>query len=223
MPIIGQAKIQKEGGQRRGILVDRDGFFVDRVQWSGSRPAVNEKGTPKEKRKRLLPLETYPNAANVPSRNAKWDFEAMDWIAPNDEMVLIKEDTGEVVKRFKGFKDKLPDCPEGCVIVDDVPPKVRHFKPIYDKAKQAFVRPRRVALIDPDGVVKNVVLENPNDSAPDVDVPKGWSRVDDRDEWPVDDDRAPIGIGAKRAGGKWLKPEKPKKAAQRVDQNKGRL
>lgn len=209
MPIIGLAKGQQDSDKKRGILIDRDGFFVDCVQWSGKPPVINAEGTQKEKRLRLLPLENYPNAANVPSLYAKWDFAAQDWIAPPDQMVLIKEDTGDIVKRFKGFKDKLPDIPEGYAVVDDIPPKARTFKPIYDKAKQQFVRARQVALIDPDGVVQNVVLENPNDTAPDVEVPEGWTRFDDRDDWPVDDEGAPVGKGAKLRGGRWKRPDKP--------------
>lgn len=205
MPIIGKAKIQTVDSRKRGVLVDSKGFFVSLVFWTGDkRPVINKKGTPKEERRRLITFDKNPKAENVPSKNARWDFETLDWVLPQDDFVLIKEDTGQVLRRFKGFREKLPECPEGCAMVDDPLPETRSFKPLYDKTKQAFVAPRRVALVDADGIVQNIVLENPNDTAPDVEVPEGWSRFDDRD-WPVDADGDLIGQGHVKVGEEWKK------------------
>ena len=205
MPIIGQAKIQDAGNTSRGVLVDKGGYFLARVQWTGKRPVVNGKDVPDRERKRLVTLDSNPNAANIPGDSARWDFEALDWVAPTDEFALVTADTGQLVKRFKGFKERLPDIPEGTVIVDDAPPKAKSYKPIYDMAAQAFVKPRRVALVDPDGVVQNIALENPNDTAPDVALPEDWTRFDDSAEWPTDTDGDPVGIGAENKGGRWSK------------------
>ena len=215
MPIIGQTKILDAGPVSRGVLVDPLGYFVARVQWTGKRPMINKTGTPRAERRILLTLDKNPNAANVPNDSARWDFEALDWIVPVDTFYLIKEETGVLVKRFKGWRERLPDCPEGCLIVDDVPPVTRSSVPIYNAVEAQWVLPRRVALVDAEGVVQNVVLENPNDTTPDVPVPEGWERFDDRTPWPTDDEGALVGIGAKKAAGKWTRPDRPVTPAPR--------
>ena len=209
MPIIGTAEIQSQEALSRGVLVDHLGYFVARVEWTGSRPMINKTGTPREERRRLLTLDKNPNAANVPSVSARWDFEALDWIVPVDEFVLVNEVTGVPVKRFKGFKERLPTIPSGHVVVDDPFPKARSYRPIYDMEAKAFVPPRRVALVDPDGVVQNVVLENPNQGTPDAPVPEGWERLDDREPWPTDADGNAVGKGFLRKGGVWERPATP--------------
>ena len=121
---------------------------------------------------------------------------------------LVDATTGRAVRQFKGFKDRLPRIPAGFVVVDDDIPKKKQYSPIYDLEAQAFIKPRRVGLVDPDGVVQNIVLENPNAGAPDVPVPEGWERFDDRD-WPTTPAGEPIGNGFKRKGRRWSRPTPP--------------
>ena len=210
MPIIGSGQIQAEPAKERGILIDREGFFVARVEWqSGRQPLVNRKETPRADRRRLLKIADHPNAANVPGEFARWDSVALDWIAPTDELTVIDEATGDLLKTFMGFKDRLPDLPAGAAVVDNPPPKRGGpHKSIFDKAKGEWAIARRVALIDPDGVIDAIVLENPNDTTPGVVVPEGWSRIDDRDpSWPLKGaNGAAVGVGAKRNGDTWERP-----------------
>lgn len=193
----------------RGVVVDEAGYFVAAWQWDAGTPAPK---LPAKVSPKLILLREPAEALNPPSEKAKWDFVSKTWSLPTDRLWIVEEATGRVTGGGTYWLDRLKPLLPGRVYVDVEPPKARGRRPIWTGTEWVF--PRRVALVTPAGEVANVCLENPNPNAPDVDMPPGWERFDDRQPWPTTWDGEPIGPGARRnPQGNWERPERPETPA----------
>lgn len=195
----------------RGVLVDFEGYFIAAYQWLEGTPAPvfnkPQKGSPLTPEQIVTFLRT-PEALAVPSNKARWN--GTGWDLP-DTPLWVVNDRGAITSKNKYWLDRLPPLPEGRSYVDVAPPVDIARRPIWDGS--AWVFPTRVALVTPEGVVDNVVLENPRADQPNVETPPGWERFDDLpngNPFPTLPDGSEIGPGAIRGpGGDWERPGPP--------------
>ena len=179
----------------RGVAVDAQGYFVGAFTWPAGTPSpkLNSKGTPKAEQLKLLLTEA---ALAVPSEKARWDFATETWSLPTERFFVVDEATGRKVSGSLQWRERLPGLRPGLVYVEVPPPAATSRKPLWNSEARAWEFPRRVALIDEDGLCANVALENPMTTTPDVEVPAGWEREDDSSgALPTDVDGQPIQIG----------------------------
>ena len=159
----------------RGVAVDAQGYFVGAFTWPTGTPSpkLNSKGTPKAEQLKLLLTEA---ALAVPSEKARWDFATETWSLPTERFFVVDEATGRKVSGSLQWRERLPGLRPGLVYVEVPPPAATSRKPLWNSEARAWEFPRRVALIDEDGLCANVALENPMTTTPDVEVPAGWPR-----------------------------------------------
>jgi len=108
------------------------------------------------------------------------------------------------------WRDSLPPLAPGSAYVDTPPPTMRSRRTVYDKETDTWVQLRRVGMVNTDGVLYDILLENPLTTTADISVPAGHTRVEAADTgWPVAEDTGqPIGIGAiLQADSTWLSAE----------------
>lgn len=196
----------------RGIVVDSEGYFLAAIQWDagGPKPRINfprrgEKKIRPENRKHLL-MSDYAIENAAP--NARWDFkpvrELQDPDDPSSPMVKVRDGTWRFPEteiflvdksgNYKGRRKVWPDrfvVPLGLRVVETPPPVEKGRRPIWDAAAAEWRFPRKVCVANASGLVENIVLENPRDDTPDVEIPDGGSRVDDRDGELLDDNGRP--------------------------------
>ena len=195
----------------RGVLVDFEGYFIAAYQWLEGEPTPvfnrPQKGQTIKPADRVTLLRT-PEALAVPSNKARWNGEG--WDLPDTPLWVVDAKGSNRGKQMV-WADRLPPLPDGLEYVDTPAPVSRTRRPLWTGTEWAF--PTRVALVTPEGVVDNVVLENPRADQPNVETPPGWERFDDLptgNPFPTLPDGSAIGAGDTRGpGGEWSRPEPP--------------
>jgi hypothetical protein len=187
----------KKNGFTYAVVVDADGHFVSALRWEDGQaaPKVNAKGAPK------MTLVYDDAAVKGAAENGKWDSKSGRWRFPT-KMHYVVNERGTLIGGSKQWVSRLKPLGPTEEYVTVEPPKSRGRRPVWTGAEWAF--PRRVGLVNASGVLEVVQLENPRDDQPDVDLPEGYSRIDDRD-WPARADGAPVGIGDVLIDGAWKK------------------
>lgn len=200
--------VMKKREMKRGVVVDEQGFIAGEVSWPASETPPNVNIILKDyegkvsgivKRIIVQELNGYKN------RTQKWDHKKRVWLDPPLRLFVVSAKTGALFSSFNTWPNLIPDLPEGYAIVDDEPPKqAGRSKAMYDFTEEKWVFPRRVAIINPQGEVENIVLENPDPSKPNIPLPEGYTREDDDGGvLPKDDDGKEIGIKSKLKKGVW--------------------
>lgn len=202
----------------KGVIVTMDGRVDQLVKWESHmrkdhRQDIilrNEKGdeTGRIKRRLVSDLDGFIDA------KSRWDFDAQKWSNPTELYGVVDTRTMSLTRASLEWPDALPEMPEPYAFVDvPLPPKStweRGRKFVYNDATDAWEYPRKVAIMDASGEVVSVALEHPSGNMPDVTLPAGCSRFDDRD-WPINDDGEKVAIGhIKKGKDKWCKKPKAK-------------
>jgi hypothetical protein len=206
----------------RGVVIDAQGFVLAMLQWPSNqrepqlnRPKRGEVAVRPENKKTML-TEQY--AIDNVHKNARWDFTPVrdpetgavlrsgTWQSPTKKVYIVDAKTGRYHGAKKVWEDNMPILPPEIAFVNDPPPSSYTRKPLWTGA--AWVYPRRVGLVDPTGVVVNVVLENPREDNANVELPEGYTRFDDDVPWPtLPDGETRVGIGYRLVDGVWQAPE----------------
>lgn len=186
----------------RGVLVDAGGYFLGAFQWAAGSPAPDF-GSPS---KTGLYFLTEAEALDPPSEKARWNFSTKVWELPTTRLWIVEQKTGRCTGGGLFWLERLKPLPPGKIYVDIEPPKERGRVALWDDEDQTWKFPRVVfAGNATTGICENVILEQPQISAPPFDPP-GLARLgDDRNGHPRDAVHdAPVGIGCiKRSDGKW--------------------
>lgn len=184
-----------------GVLVDGEGYFLAALQWEadGIAPSFgSNEGKELKDQRHLLTSET---AILVSSEKARWDFGTQSWSLPTERYWVVDQ-RGTVIGGTTYWPARPPSAKPGTEIVL-VPPPARDLaraKPVWDTEAQSWKDNRRVALIDEDGLVIDVQLENPRSDTENVVLPNGWEREDDDGGLPLNDEGQPVGIGSFKDG-----------------------
>lgn len=181
---------------QKGVLVDHEGFFLGAFQWEDDEnapdlavsPRVGERVVRLDDRRVFL---TMPEALDPPSEKARWDFQAKAWRQPEARYWIV-DDRGTPVGGGLYHKSRPPRVPAGTALVTEAPGNTNGRRMIWNGT--AWQAPRRVIHVDGDGVVINIVNENPRDDQPDVATPAGCSRYTE-DNWPLNADGNPAQRG----------------------------
>jgi hypothetical protein len=205
MPVI------KRPATQRGVIIDgATGIVLSEIKWLAG------EGKPVLKRENNRRRQIITDLAGFKSAAQRWDRVQKAWIDPPLNLFVVQEATGALIRQIKTWPDAIPDLPEGYALVDDKPPKqAGRSKALYNFTSQSWGYARRMAIINPEGIVENVVLENPEDSKPNIELPKGYSREDsDGEGFPRDEYGDEIRIGHRLARGVWLPKEDIKVKAE---------
>lgn len=185
----------------RGIVVDPDGYFVAALKWEKGTPApkVNERSTKGTKDPKLIILrDTGPDSyvTDNASPNARWNFtEVKDengrtirrgtWELPSEERWIVVQrrdipDYWFLNGSRKIWPERLKPMPEGSKLVSKAPPDVgQGRKPIWSDEAQDWLVPKRIAVCEKDGQVKNIVNCY---SEKDLALPEGGFFVESPEE-----------------------------------------
>lgn len=161
---------------KRGVMVDAKGNFLGAFQWDEREPApkVNAPKTAKAAQARLL---TSAEATADPLPGGRWSEKQKRWIAPGKTLWIVDERTGDLRGSRRVFADTIPALQPGLKYVDVAPPESRGRKPVWTGTEWVF--PRRVGIVDGEGRLVNVVLENPLEETENVSVPEGCRRAEE--------------------------------------------
>jgi len=188
--------MMKKNGFIYAVAVDAEGHFASALRWAEDQapPKLDAKGGQK------LSL-LYEDAAVLGvAENGKWDAKAKRWRFPT-KMHYVVNSRGNIVGGFKQWVNRLKPIGPDEEYVTVEPPKKAGRRAIWTGSEWAF--PRRVGIInDETGALETIQLENPREDQPDVAVPAGCSRVDDRD-WPLLPSGEAVGDGCLRVDGEW--------------------
>jgi hypothetical protein len=175
MPIIKQ---ELAPATIRGLVIDENGVIIRAMEWpkGTKRPNANEvtkdlKGKPVKVLKRTV----ITDLSGFTSVRQRWDFGKKAWVNPPMKLYIVSRQSGSLVGSASLWPDEAPEADDQYAIVDDEPLKTEDKAPIYNFTTEAWNYPRRVEVFDADGVVINIVLENPDDATPNYKAPKGHS------------------------------------------------
>lgn len=181
-------------GMKFGVVVDEGGFVWATIQWDekARQPNFNAPGLP------LTYILTSPEALAIEDYKQRWDFNAKTWVNPTERYWLVDK-RGDVIGGTTYWPERMPTAKPGFEVVTTPRPAKGPSKAgaVWDSEAQEWKENRRVAMIDEDGVVENMVLENPRSDTENVELPEGWEREDDDgDGLPLDIDGEPIRRGS---------------------------
>jgi hypothetical protein len=172
MPIIKQ---ELAPATIRGIVIDAEGVIVRAMAWpKGERqPNANEvvkdlKGKPVK----ILKRTVITDLSGFTSVRQRWDFAKKAWANPPMKLYFVSRAGGNCVGSASLWPEEVPPASDQHAIVDDEPPAQNC---IYNFTTEEWNYPRRVEVLDATGAVVNVVLENPDNAAPNYKAPKGHS------------------------------------------------
>jgi len=165
---------------KRGIAVDRQGYFVAAFEWpaNGPRPRLNPKGT--LEKDKLIWL-TLPEALADPQPNGKWDADNLVWLLPDTPAyeVLQRPDKPNFWT-LQGSKnvwpEKLPDLPSGRKWILTPPPQTRSQRPVWSDSAGEWKLPQRRMIVDAEGFCINLLGTMEDDA--DLPIPAGGRAVD---------------------------------------------
>lgn len=170
--------------KHKGVVVDREGFFIGAFTWSASEPAPNFKTN--ETGLRLL---TEPEALSIESPAGRWDAKGKKWHYPTERHWVVarrqdKPGIGELLGSRLVWPKRLPALPEGQVWVAVEPPEHRAQMPLWAFEAQEWRFPIRRAIADADGLIVNTVCVADEN---DLVLEEGQTALDPSAFEPVDE------------------------------------
>lgn len=164
----------------RGILVDYQGHFLGALEWDASGPPPNF-NVPRRGFRRVLPADVKHLLTDLaaidalPGPDARWNFTSEQWEMPSQVVYLV-----DLNGQYRGKRTVWPSrfvAPSGVEVINTPPPETKSRRAIWCGDVDGWQFPRRVALVDQAGIVRNTALESPRSGTPDIDVPPGWDRI----------------------------------------------
>lgn len=184
-----------------GVLVDYEGYFLAALSWDDTetppefnRPRKGEETIRPEDKKHLL---RSPAALLVDDPMSRWDFKNEVWEIPNEKFWIVNQQ-GTVIGGRTYWPERPPTAKPGTEITFVAPPETKRgrARAIWDSSVGQWKPNRVVALVDEDGIVDNMVLENPRPDTEDVALPPNWEREDDDGGLVNDSDGEPLRLGS---------------------------
>jgi hypothetical protein len=190
----------------RGIVIDAAGLVVDELTWTDGEPQPKADVVVRDskgKAVKILKRTVITDLAGFVSPRQRWDFNASGgWDSPPLMLYFVSRQGGNLVSSASLWPDEVPPASDQYVIVDDAPPA---GSPIYNFTTETWGYPRRVAVLDKSGTVVDVLLENPDDAAPNYEAPDGYSvkRGGADGRLPLGKDGQEVAQGDKLVKGVW--------------------
>lgn len=153
---------------KRGVVIDHVGSFIAAWQWNSAEETPRVTNTPRQGQKRMRPedmkyLITDPEAIEDPQPNGRYDRVAKVWRLPDTPVWIVRQRRDiphywVLTGKRMIWLDRPPVLPQGAAIVTEDPGQGRPGKkPIWNSDTKEWMWPRRVALLDENGVVTNIV------------------------------------------------------------------
>jgi hypothetical protein len=212
----------------RAVIVDAKGLVAGLVEWPDGELPPNpniivrdKEGAVQKVIKRSLVQDLYGYNNSL----QRWNKKAKSWADPPLRLVVVSEATGSYLKSFNTWPGMIPALPDGFAIVDDIPDKALGDKRslTYDFDNERWIKPVRVAVVDQNGVVVNIAMENPDSKTAFLTVEEGFTKLGhQKGGLPKDEDGDEIAIGCRldKARGKWVNPKKIKVQSEVVTEGK---